>query len=164
MSNDGKSAEDYIREALKLLEKTKQSTFIRLYDSRSAGFGKGGGIIPEQPSDFIFTVEGLTSLLEVKSSEKYNSLKETTLRNVFSDNQMLGAKLWTRAGASALVAFHSAITGRFEIWPTMVIRESYYAPPRHRKLSAIPIIGSTPDAFSLCYALEFSIKHSKDYL
>lgn len=157
MANDGKSAEGYVTDALKLLERTRKSTFIRLYDSRSAGFGSGGNLVPPQPADFVFVLDGVTSLLEVKSSDRYKSLTECTVRNVFSEEQMLGAKLWTRAGNGALVAFYSLKTKQFEIWDTMAIRNAYYAPARQRKLTGPCLSGSTSDSESLSHALAIAI-------
>lgn len=161
MANDGKSAEGYVTDALKLLERTRKSTFIRLYDSRSAGFGSGGNLVPPQPADFVFVLDGVTSLLEVKSSDRYKSLTECTVRNVFSEEQMLGAKLWTRAGNLALTAFYSLITKEFEIWNSMKIRAAYFSPPRKRKLDGPYIIGTTRDEESMAMALDFAIKQQQ---
>lgn len=158
VANDGKSAEGYITDALKLLERNRKSTFIRLYDSRSAGFGNGGNLVPPQPADFIFVLDGLTSLLEVKSSDRYKSLTECTVRNIFSEEQMLGAKLWTRAGNLALTAFYSLVTKQFEIWSSMAIRDAYLAPPRQRKLQGVPLASSGNSEEGLMKALAFSIK------
>jgi hypothetical protein len=139
MNNDGKSAEDLVRAALETMEAKSRATFIRLYDSRSAGFGSGGNTIPPQPADFVVVLDGVTFLLEVKSSVTHHSLANTTLRNVFSAEQMLGVKLWTRAGAQSMVAFYSESDSRFELWEGLPIREAYLQPPRKRKLTAEPL-------------------------
>jgi hypothetical protein len=139
MSNDGKEAEGYIRDALKLFERKSRSTFVRLYDSKSAGLGKGGNVIPPQPADFIGLWKGLSFLLEVKSSERYDSLAQATIREVFSSEQMLGVRLWSRCSGAALCAFYSIPADRFEIWDGRDILVAYDAPPRQRKLTAKPL-------------------------
>lgn len=137
--NDGKKAEGYVQDALKYLEAKSRATYVRLYDSKSAGFGKGGNLIPPQPADFIVLLHGFPFLLEVKSSDSHDSLADTTLRSVFSAEQMLGAQLWKRALGGALCAFYSIRTGKFEIWDSLDIREAYNQPPRQRKLTAAPL-------------------------
>lgn len=136
--NDGTAAQDKIQAALKIMESRSMSTFIRLYDSKSAGFGSGGNIIPENPSDFIVSYRGRTAIIEVKSSVTHRSLKDCTLRSLFRSCQMLGAYLWTRAGNQSWTAFYSVESGYFEFWPTMKVREYYLAEPRHRKLQGEP--------------------------
>lgn len=137
--NDGKKAEGYVQDALKLLESKSRATYVRLYDSKSAGFGKGGNLIPPQPADFIVVMLGFPFLLEVKSSDKHDSLADTTLRSVFSAEQMLGVRLWKRALGGALCAFYAIRTGKFELWDGDDIRSAYNQPPRQRALQAQPL-------------------------
>ena len=127
--------------------------YVRLYDSTSAGVGKGGNFIPEQPSDFIFTLEGNAFLLEVKSSDRYKCLTESVLRNVFSENQIMGARLWKRAGSNAVCAFYSLITERFDFWMMEDITTAYLAPARQRKLTKKPGASSTNDAQDIVTAM-----------
>lgn len=137
--NDGKKAEGYVQDALKVAEARSKFTFVRLYDSKSAGLGKGGNIIPPQPADYIVLFDGVSFLLEVKSSERHHSLAQATLRDTFSAEQMLGVRLWERAGGGAVCAFYSLVTNLFEIWDSRDIREAYNAPARSRKLKAEPL-------------------------
>ena len=140
--NNGKKSETIVQEALELLERQYPSTFVRLYDSTSAGLGSGGNYIPAQPGDFIYVLDStaiIIMLLEVKSSKVHLSLTETTLRNVFSDNQISGSRRWLRAGALSLCVFHSIPGGCMEIWDMQDINRAYLAPPRQRKLTAKPL-------------------------
>lgn len=133
--NDGKEAEGLIQDALILFERKHRATFVRLYDSTSAGATTGGNFLPSQPSDFIVTYQGKVSLLEVKSSIIHKSLRETVLRNVFSEDQIKGARLWVRAGNLATAAFYSHKSRAFEWWDMRDIVGAYLAPPRCRKLA-----------------------------
>ena len=139
MKNDGKSAEHLVQDALKLLEKKHKATWVRLYDSTSAGYGKGGSLIPQQPGDFIFTMEGKFALLEVKSSNRYACLAEGTMQSIFSENQILGARLWRRSGARAFCLYHYTTTGRSELWDMAWVIDAFLAPPRQRKLKGVPL-------------------------
>lgn len=134
--NDGKGAEGLIQDALILFERKHRATFVRLYDSTSAGATTGGNFLPSQPADFIVTYQGKASLLEVKSSIIHKSLRETVLRNVFSEDQIKGARLWMRAGNLATAAFYSHKSKAFEWWDMRDIVAAYLAPPRCRKLAA----------------------------
>ncbi len=139
MANDGKVSEGHVQEALKEMERRYKSTWVRLYDSKSAGLGSGGNIIPPQPSDFIVATPNRVATLEVKSSEMVASLVDTNLRAMFKENQILGARLWMRAGHGAICVFHSLVSNRFEIWSMKPVVEAYLAPPRKRKLEAAPL-------------------------
>lgn len=159
VANDGKEAEDIVRQALMLLERQRAATFLRLYDSRSAGLGSGGNVIPPQPADYVVALNGVTSLLEVKSSERHESLRFAVLRDTFSEDQMLGVKLWSRAGNRSLVAFFSVALKKFELWDGLVIREAYFAPPRQRSLkSASPLAMCSGAAMTLMLSLESVLK------
>jgi len=147
--NDGKGAEKLVTEALDLAVRKHRVAYVRLYDSTSAGIGSGGNFIPEQPSDFIVTMEGKAFLLEVKSSNHLECLSQSVLRNVFSDNQIMGARLWKRAGANAVCAFYSLATKRFDFWMMEDITMAYLAPARQRKLNKKPRASSTSDALAM---------------
>lgn len=138
--NDGKGAERLVQDGLTLFERKHRATFVRLYDSTSAGATTGGNFLPSQPADFIVTYNGKTSLLEVKSSVVHNSLAETVLRNVFSEDQIKGARLWVRAGNLATAAFYSHKGKAFEWWDMQHIVKAYLSPPRQRKLTADSVI------------------------
>lgn len=144
MANDGKEAEGHIQDALKTLERTKKATWVRLYDSKSAGFGSGGNIIPPQPADFIYVTDRGSSLLEVKSSENHLSMKTLPIREYFKECQILGARLWKRANKAALCAYYSLESKQFEIWDMSQVVQAYLAPPRKRQLQGEPIARCKP--------------------
>ena len=151
--NDGKCAEGLIQSGLILFERSHRATFVRLYDSTSAGATTGGNYLPSQPADFIVAYNGKTSLLEVKSSIIHKSLRETTIRNVFSEDQIKGARLWIRAGNLATAAFYSHKSGSFEWWDMQDIAGAFLAPPRCRKLAVAPLIVSGNAEASVVAAL-----------
>lgn len=155
MSNDGKLTEGLVQAALKEMECKAKSTWVRLYDSKSAGFGSGGNIIPPQPCDFIYTLNGNTAALEVKSSEVALTLQDTTLRSMFKENQIQGARLWHRSGNKAICLFHSLSNDRFEVWDMQQIVGAYLAPPRKRQLIGPPL--SWGSRASLCDMLYHAI-------
>jgi hypothetical protein len=139
VANDGKAAEKYIKAALELLERTTKATYARFYDSTSAGLGKGGNYIPPSPADFVVIVKGRPWLLEVKSSEKHETLPECTLRSVFSEHQIMSARVWLRANSDAVCAFYSLKTKQFSFWKMSDISKAYLSPPRQRKLEGLPL-------------------------
>lgn len=143
-SNDGKIAEHHIQEALKQMEKTSKSTWVRLYDSKSAGLGKGGNAIPPQPADYIVATTRGCYLLEVKSSIVATTLSDTSIRSLFKENQILGARLWFRAGQRAFCAFYSVKSQTFELWDMNQVVTAYLAPPRQRQLPGKPLQVSKP--------------------
>lgn len=152
MSNDGKLTEGLVQDALKEMERKAKSTWVRLYDSKSAGFGSGGNIIPPQPCDFIYTLNGTTAALEVKSSESALTLQDTTLRSMFKESQILGARLWIRSGNKALCIFHSLSSDWFEVWDMRQVVAAYLAPPRKRQLQGPRLdIGGRSRLYDMLY-------------
>ncbi len=125
MANDGKVAEEAVQEVLENLKRYYRAHFLRLYDSRSAGAGKGGNFIPKQPSDYVFMRGGRGWLLEVKSSEKHQSFKQCSLKNYVSSEQIAGARTWVRAGGLSMFVFLSIPRNTFEIWEGMDVIEAY---------------------------------------
>lgn len=141
--NDGKPTEALVRESLLYLERHYKSTFLRLYDSKSAGYGSGGNLIPEQPSDFLLQMQGCAGcLIECKSSSVHDTLGTVTLRDVFTPYQIAGARLWARAGGKSLVVFQPLPSkmGTIEIWDMQDVITAYLNPPRKRKLLGTPHI------------------------
>lgn len=142
MANSGKTTESLVREALKHIERYRESTFLRLYDSTSAGFGGmgGGNLIPSQPGDFLLQIKGLrTVLIECKSSEIYASLAEASMRKIFTESQILGARLWHRSGGLSLAVFQPlGRPGVIEVWYMQDVVKAYLSPPRKRKLLGAP--------------------------
>lgn len=160
MRNDGKAAEGHVQEALKRIERTQRATWVRLYDSTSAGYGGGGSLIPEQPGDYILVrAKSGGTLIEVKSSVVHDTLLDTTLRSVFSENQIAGSRLWQRAGQQAICLFYAANKDLFEIWDMAGIREAFLSPPRHRKLQTnrLSACGSNTTHLSdmICTTLDY---------
>jgi hypothetical protein len=137
--NNGKWAENHVQSALDYMERKHNTTFIRLYDSTSAGYSSGGSLLPGQPGDFVVQAMTVGCLLEVKSSETHLTLQDTTIRNVFRDSQILGARLWARAGAKALCVFINLPSKYMQLWDMANVVQAYYAPPRQRKLQGRPI-------------------------
>jgi len=121
------------------MERKHKATFIRLYDSTSAGYGSGGSLIPPQPGDFIVHAMTVGCLLEVKSSQVHHTLPEVAIKSAFRDSQILGARLWARAGAKALCVFIHLPTKYIQLWDMASVVEAYYAPPRKRKLQGKPL-------------------------
>ena len=150
--NDGKQAELIVRNALKYLECNRRATFIRLYDTTSAG-----NLLPEQPGDYVVHM-GVGCLLEVKSSIEHGTLSACTMRSTFSRGQMLGAKLWLRSKAAALVIFHKKGDDFVELWETCRVIEAFYAPHRHRKIQGKPFKVVSKDSQLLAEAIELFIK------
>lgn len=148
--NDGTTAQDLVAEVLVDLEQFHRMTFVRLYDSKSAGYGQGGNLIPPQPADFIVAGRNGAFLLEVKSSITAESLADTAVKSMFKPNQISGAKLWCRAGQRAVCVFYSLRTKLFEVWPMAPIWEAYGQGPRKRGLVQITPPGEYTKHSCLC--------------
>jgi len=146
--NDGKVSEKVVRDALLMMQEKKRAVFVRLYDTTSAG-----NYLPGQPGDFIVHAGGRGCLLEVKSSFKYGSLLDTTMRSVFSEEQIKGARLWARSGAVTLCVFHHVGKNFVEIWEMKNVVEAYLSPPRQRKLKGETLRLVPTDSFYLMQAL-----------
>jgi len=154
MRNDGKAAERLVTDALKDLESKTKFTWLRLYDSHSAGVGSGGNFIPPQPADFLIASPKMVALLEVKSSNRVASLKDCQLKEVFSEVQILGPFLWNRAGHHSLCVFYSTRNKTFEVWDMRHVRKAYLSPPRQRKLQEMPLtIGGIDDLYGMLYSI-----------
>lgn len=97
---------DYLR------EQAKERALIvhRFYDSKSAG-----DMLPAQPGDFLVIYQAMPILLELKSSEVFDSLRSCFSSHV-SSAQIAFHRLWRRAGAQTWFLFLGA-DGRFERWP-----------------------------------------------
>ena len=102
-----------------------RASFLRLYDSRSAGAGKGGNFIPAQPADHVLMRKGVCWLIETKSSNKKDSLADCSLRSYISEEQIAGARLWIRSGGRSIFPFLSLSTNIFEIWEGLDVIKAY---------------------------------------
>ena len=121
-------AKDFEEETRLVLEKyirQNPTTYIRLYDTRSAG-----SYMPNQPGDFVAVLSGKANLIECKVSEV-----ETTLvkhRNLvtknFSDPQIAHMRVWHRAGANCIVLFMNPDEGVIELWDGHYIATVYVTP------------------------------------
>jgi len=111
MANDGKKSEELIRVMLKSYQETESAYFNRLYDSTTAK----GGFVPPQAGDFMGMFEGTGYVIEVKSSERRTTMLEVP-RSYIRDSQIIGPRLYIRAGGSGLFIFHSLATDTFELF------------------------------------------------
>jgi hypothetical protein len=152
--NDGKQAELIVRNALKFLETNRRATHIRLYDTTSAG-----NLMPDQPGDYIVHM-GIGCLLEVKSSIEHDTLSDCVMRNTFTTSQMLGARMWLRSKAAALVIFHKKGSDFVELWETARVVEAFYSPTLHWKLQGKPFKVVSKHSQFLAEAIELFIKTS----
>ena len=128
--NDGKAAEEFVREVFVRLQQKHEFFFIRLYDSTSAK----GNPIPAQIADFVGTYKGSSLSLEVKSSIKYASLREAP-RSYIRATQVAKGKLFARAGGFGFYIFVVPKTGKFEIYSSWEVCEWFYAENRRQKLA-----------------------------
>lgn len=151
--NNGKQAEVIIQAALIHLEGKCPMTFQRLYDSTSAGVGKGGNFLPATPADFIAVFNHTTFLVEVKSSVVHKSLRDCELRSTFSENQIMSARLWERAGAVPLAIFLSSDLS-FEAWRMSTVVKAYLGEKGKRKLEGSPLTSFDSDKPSVINALQ----------
>ena len=117
--NDGKIAEAIVRTALIKLRDQWSGAFVRLYDTTSTG---AKAILPETPCDFIFARNGITVLLEVKSSDKHQSLTQCQLTAYISGSQFLASEVWgKRAGVPGYFLFYSLVSKAFELWNSQTV-------------------------------------------
>lgn len=137
----GKDFEDHLQAAMKILQQKHKFTFIRLYDSHSAG-----SLLPAQPGDFCGVANGRGFLMEAKSSAKENTLhhNKTLLSNNMDDKQAAAMKVWHRAGAMVLVPFLAQETGVVEFWSGKYIAD-IYTTPRARPDKEEGLLGESPN-------------------
>jgi hypothetical protein len=145
MRNDGEIAQGLIQSGLVRMEQKFKASWVRLYDSKSAGFSKGGNIIPEQFSDYIVAANGSSFLLEAKSSNVKPSLINCGLKNVFKPLQISGAILWIRSGNRAFAAFHFVGSEAVEFWDMSDVIPSYRDPKKHPLKKQKPVVISGID-------------------
>ena len=111
MANDGKKSEEIVRVILKGFQEKHEAYFTRLYDSTTAK----GGYVPPQAGDFLGIFQGDAYVIEVKSSEKHNSLVGVP-KSYIRASQIVGARLWIRGGGRGLFIFHGLGENVFEVW------------------------------------------------
>jgi len=111
MANDGKKSEEIVRKILKGFQEKHEAYFTRLYDSTTAK----GGYVPPQAGDFLGIFQGDAYVIEVKSSQKHNTMMEVP-KSYIRASQIVGARLWIRAGGKGLFIFHGTTTNVFEVW------------------------------------------------
>ena len=137
----GKDFEDHLQAAMKILQQKHRFTFIRLYDSHSAG-----SLLPAQPGDFCGVAQGRGFLMEAKSSAKENTLhhNKTLLSNNMDDKQAAAMKVWHRAGSIVLVPFLAQETGVVEFWSGKYIAD-IYTTPRARPEAGVGVTLTVPN-------------------
>ncbi len=128
--NDGKKAEEFVRDVFVSLQEKKPFSFHRLYDTHSAG---GSSIIPPQISDFLATYKGLSLAIEVKSSAKHMSLMGVP-RSYIRATQIAKMRLHLRSGGIGLFIFVREDTKKFEIHSAEEVISWYRATNKRRKL------------------------------
>lgn len=111
MANNGKKSEEIVRVILKGFQETQEAFFARLYDSTTAK----GGYVPPQAGDFYGLFQGDAYVIEVKSSELYNTMMNVP-KSYIRASQIVGARLWIRAGGRGLFIFHGLSGNIFEVW------------------------------------------------
>lgn len=120
----GKEIEQQFQDMCKEFMNAKRFSFERLYDTHSAG-----SYMPTMPCDFIVGYEGVTHFIEIKSSEKYNSLSDgSALRSLIKDGPSAKLKLWIRAGVPCHFVFVSQIRRSVEWYDAKEVLPIYYTP------------------------------------
>lgn len=98
------------QENLKHMREFRRLTFLRLYDTKSAG-----AYLPRQPGDFIVSSPNDVYLVECKASKTHDSLVSCAGSNI-SKEQAVEHFMWHRAGHRSLFLFLSTKTGDIEMW------------------------------------------------
>lgn len=104
--NDGTGLQVKIQSALKEREAGSPAFFHRFYDTKSA-FAK---VLPNQPGDFMMLVPGGAVLIEAKSTEAGQTLKQ-----LMDDAQVGKHRLWHRAGHPSLFVYEDIEARQVEI-------------------------------------------------
>lgn len=142
----GKEFEQDFQDEMKLAQRRMKIAYCRLYDTRSAG-----SYIPEQPGDFLATINGKSFLIECKTSLKYTTMaaRRTAVTELVSDNQVAAARIWSRAGAIPIVLFRHGDSELIEVWRGEIVADIYLTP------KASP----TPDSISAAVTMEKLIQY-----
>ena len=156
--NDGSYAQDLAQQAFVLLESSSRFSWLRLHDSKSAGIGAGGNFIPEQYADYTVINRGHSALVEVKSSVTYRALDKCPVRSYFKDIQILGARMWKRAGGSAYCLFYSEPSKMVELWDMQPIIDAYLSEPRHRAIRGNRLALMEPKPLPIAESLKIHLK------
>lgn len=120
----GDWVEKTTQDALDEIMKTRPMAFSRLYDTKAAG-----SYLPNQAGDFRGTAAARGFLLEVKATQKYDSLAEPgAMKGLIKPHQALASYLECRAGGQGLFLFRSSLQGVLEMWDGSVVREAYVTP------------------------------------
>lgn len=111
--NLGKWFEQVVQDELDKLRNTRKCTYVRLYDTTSAG----GNYIPEQPGDFIVVPRAFSGaiLLECKASKAHTSLKGCLSSNV-KRAQAAQHMIWQSVNQPCWFLFFSETTNTLELW------------------------------------------------
>lgn len=120
----GKEFEENFRLWLKQAVCHHRVAFVRLYDTRSAG-----SFLPDQPGDFLASINGRSHLFELKSSEKFPSLQAGgAMRQLITDAQAANARIWSRSGAQSHFIYWGQHSNIFEVWDGEYVGSTYVIP------------------------------------
>jgi len=114
----GKAFESDVQDILEGLSARHRLTYLRLYDSHAAR----GKYLPPVPGDYIVVTLGKARLIELKASEKHQSLR-SCLSDHVGTHQAAAHRLWARAGGVSHFLFHSVRTSEVELWDGLTVGE-----------------------------------------
>ena len=114
----GKKFERDFQDILEELSGRFKLSYVRLYDSHAAR----GSYLPPAPGDYIAVTLGKARLIELKASEKHQSLRSCLSDNV-DLHQAAAHRLWNRAGGVSHFLFYSIRSNEIELWDGLVVGE-----------------------------------------
>ena len=114
----GKQFERDVQDILEELSARHPLTYLRLYDSHAAR----GKYLPPVPGDYIVVTLGKARLIELKASEKHQSLRSCLSSHV-GTHQAAAHRLWARAGGVSYFLFHSVRDSSIELWDGLIVGE-----------------------------------------
>ena len=106
----GKKFEKQFEPMMKRIANKEKWFFHRFPDSYSSG-----GLIPAQPGDYMLTMPGAAVLIELKASEKHDSLVNC-LSSAVSEAQCGFHRRWELSGHGSMFLFQSMAKAEIEVW------------------------------------------------
>lgn len=121
----GKEIESEFRDTLIYQVNHYRLSFERLYDTGSAG-----SYLPEMPCDFIVGYQGVTHLIELKSSNTHRSLAHgrTPLTSLVKPGPTGKLNFWRRAGVPIHFIFVNQKDRSAEWWRGDDVLNAYFLP------------------------------------
>lgn len=123
----GKAFEKLVHDAFRSLYETYPILWERVLDTHDAG-----NIVRKADSDFKLMVKSDTPgrpwlyHIECKASIRFNSLTDGgARRSLIKPDQIAKLRLAIRAGAGALILFHSVNQGIIEVWGAQKVIEAW---------------------------------------